>query len=213
MAFRTVSSSLRLRRRMEKQWGYYQRGMRGAKAFLSFYSPPKPRALLPIRLVDTARDVNEMQRGIRLASHFICVCVCEYKRCSLWLLLRVYHSLSHLLFCLQVPSFLSVSIHWTLSLSELPVQSCHTHHPMYLLLPACSLSLPSVSGGALGSYLLRHPTFQCCRGSLPASTVTAIPWVHTIPQMRERQKSGIGWHGEKAAQRRGECTRVMVWCV
>lgn len=74
MAFRTVSTSLRVRRRKEKQTGYYQRGMRAAKAFLSFYSPPKPRALLPIRLVDTARDVNEMQRGIRLASHVMCVC-------------------------------------------------------------------------------------------------------------------------------------------
>lgn len=39
---------------------------------MSFYSPPKPWALLPIRLVDTARDVNEMQRGIRLASHLQC---------------------------------------------------------------------------------------------------------------------------------------------
>lgn len=41
-----------------------------------FYSPPKPWALLPIRLVDTARDVNEMQRGIRLGSHFMCMSVC-----------------------------------------------------------------------------------------------------------------------------------------
>lgn len=44
-----------------------------SKGILSFYSPPKPWALLPIRLVDTARDVNEMQRGIRLASHLQCV--------------------------------------------------------------------------------------------------------------------------------------------
>ncbi len=73
MAFRTVSTSLRVQRRKEKQRGYYQRGMRAAKAFLSFYSPPKPRALLPIRLVDTARDVNEMQRGIRLPSHVMSV--------------------------------------------------------------------------------------------------------------------------------------------
>lgn len=59
--------------RKEKQKGFLSERDESSKGILSFYSPPKPWALLPIRLVDTARDVNEMQRGIRLASHLQCV--------------------------------------------------------------------------------------------------------------------------------------------
>lgn len=37
--------------------------MRAVKAFGVFIRLPKPRAMLPIRLVDTASHVNEMQSG------------------------------------------------------------------------------------------------------------------------------------------------------
>lgn len=154
MAFRTVSTSLRVRRRKEKQRGYYQRGMRAAKAFLSFYSPPKPRALLPIRLVDTARDVNEMQRGIRLASHVMSVCVQQH--CSLWLFLKVYHSWASLLpslFCLQVPVlrflFCLVSVH-----SPLSSTSCLTrsYRAIYTILCAYYFSLACLCSLCLAGF-------------------------------------------------------------
>lgn len=46
----------------------WARGMRAVKAFGVFIRFPKPRALLPIRLVDTARHVNEMQSRETLTS-------------------------------------------------------------------------------------------------------------------------------------------------
>ncbi len=109
MAFRTVSTSLRVRRRKEKQRGYYQRGMRAAKAFLSFYSPPKPQALLPIRLVDTARDVNEMQRGIRLPSHVMSV-FGSFSRFTIHGPLSYLASFVSKSLCCDLISVLSVSI-------------------------------------------------------------------------------------------------------
>lgn len=74
--------------------------MSTAKAFFSFYSPPKPQAVLPIRLVDTARDVNEMQRAVRLASH--CHCVMCLFHCNS--LLRALLALA----CILLPHSLSV---------------------------------------------------------------------------------------------------------
>ncbi len=85
------------------------------------------------------------------------------------------------------------------------VLSCHIHHPMYLFFLACLCLLP-LPGWVLSSYLFRHPRFQCCCGSLPASTVTAIPWVHTIPQMRARQKQGQGGTERRQLSGRDECT-------
>lgn len=46
----------------------WTRGMRAVKAFGVFIRFPKPRALLPIRLVDTASHVNEMQSRETLTS-------------------------------------------------------------------------------------------------------------------------------------------------
>lgn len=176
MAFRTVSTSLRVRRRKEKQTGYYQRGMRAAKAFLSFYSPPKPRALLPIRLVDTARDVNEMQRGIRLASHVMCVCVCVQLHCSLWLFLTVCHSWASLLpslFCLQVPvlrfHFCLVSVHSPLSSTPyltLSYRATYTILCTYYFSLACLCSLSLAGFSAL-----------ICSGT-PHSSVAVAPCLH-----------------------------------
>lgn len=174
MAFRTVSTSLRVRRRKEKQRGYYQRGMRAAKAFLSFYSPPKPRALLPIRLVDTARDVNEMQRGIRLASHVMSVCV--QLHCSLWLFLKDYHSWASLLpslFCLQVPvlrfHFCLVSVH-----SPLSSTSCLTlsYRAIYTILCTYYFSLACLCSLSLAGF-----SALICSGT-PHSSVAVAPCLH-----------------------------------
>ena len=46
----------------------WERGMRAVKAFGVFIRLPKPRAPLPIRLVDTASHVNEMQSRETLTS-------------------------------------------------------------------------------------------------------------------------------------------------
>lgn len=46
----------------------WERRMRAVKAFGVFIRLPKPRALLPIRLVDTASHVNEMQSRETLTS-------------------------------------------------------------------------------------------------------------------------------------------------
>lgn len=67
----TVRSEKRGSERKEGQTGYYERGMRAVKAFGVFIRPPKPRALLPIRLVDTDSRVNEMQSRETLT------CLCQ----------------------------------------------------------------------------------------------------------------------------------------
>lgn len=142
-----------------------------SKGILSFYSPPKPWALLPIRLVDTARDVNEMQRGIRLASHLQCVPPKSPAPLSLSC------SLGCLWCCVSVYPFTDLLL--TLFPSH-PPSLCLILHlpPRYSL--ALTLHPSPLLGWAHSSYLLRRPTFQRCRGSLPASLVTAIPWVPTI---------------------------------
>lgn len=64
---------LRRGERKERQAGYYKRaGMRAVKAFGVFIRLPKPWAALPIRLVDRASHVNEMQSRDRPLTLPIC---------------------------------------------------------------------------------------------------------------------------------------------
>lgn len=155
---------------------------------MSFYSPPKPWALLPIRLVDTARDVNEMQRGIRLASHLQCAPppppLPPLSPPPLFLCLTLSCSLGCLWCCVSVSPFTD------LLLSPLPSPSSP---------PTLAPSLPSPW---LGSRLLSPQTPH----------IPVLPWLLAcIPghgdstgSHNPRQPADLGWATDSQRLGRGE---------
>lgn len=151
---------------------------------MSFYSPPKPWALLPIRLVDTARDVNEMQRGIRLASHL--QCVPPLSPPPLFLCLTVLLS-GCLWCCVSVSPFTDLLLSLVLS------------HPPH---SASSSPPPLRASPWLGSQLLSPQTPH----------IPALPWLPAcIPghgdstgSHNPRQLADLGWASDSQKQGRGE---------